>query len=87
MTMDATGKTLHCDGEDCQARTPAPVALHSAAAEPGKTRSAHNWLFVVREQRSLHFCPNCTRSYLNRKPHRVHSPQEHLSQQTHEKGR
>ena len=60
------GKWILCDGEDCQARARAPIALHSLLPEaPESPLSTQGWLFVHEDGRTYHHCPRCAPNYLN----------------------
>jgi len=60
MSMEEFGKQIHCDGEDCQAVTLAPVALRRQLLPdaPGLPK-AEGWLFISGKGASRHFCPRC----------------------------
>jgi nucleotide-binding universal stress UspA family protein len=65
MTMDAGGKFFRCDGENCESEIPVPVTMRAASVlAQTETAPAQNWLFVVRTEGSLHFCPLCQRNSL-----------------------
>jgi len=73
MCLSEDQQHLHCDGQDCDARTAIPVALRSTLqAQP--PHAADGWLFVVGTGVSLHFCPHCALRQLERqdtRPSRV----------------
>jgi hypothetical protein len=62
MALDIKGKTIHCDGEACEAETLLPIALRSTLdTGAGQRQAAWGWLFVVKGDCRLHFCPLCSR--------------------------
>lgn len=66
MSLDTRGRLLHCDGENCKATTSVPVALRTApsSSTDDASHTVDGWLYVIRQDRSLHFCPRCIPQFL-----------------------
>ncbi|MDX1932854.1 MAG: hypothetical protein SFU56_09640 [Capsulimonadales bacterium] len=67
MSLSAEGRIIYCDGADCCASVPAPVALRPTRTTGGlpPPPDASGWLFVVRQGLSRHYCPRCVPQYLS----------------------
>jgi hypothetical protein len=67
MSLTADQKHIRCDGEGCEAVTPAPVALRPLLnRDDCAPQAAEGWLFVVRQGVSSHYCPACLEQALTR---------------------
>jgi hypothetical protein len=64
LSIEADGKYIFCDGENCQARTSAPVALQSFLLPDPQTLATRGWLFVHADGWPNHYCPHCAPGYL-----------------------
>jgi len=63
MSLGKGGQTIYCDGGNCNAAAPAPVALRRMLTG-NDSGSAVGWLFVVRQNVNYHFCPACAERQL-----------------------
>ncbi|MES2461519.1 MAG: hypothetical protein V4671_13125 [Armatimonadota bacterium] len=67
MSVLPGGRVVCCDGDQCGATAPLPVALRlllagsPQAAEPA---SIAGWLFAGSPNNAMHFCPRCLSRYL-----------------------
>lgn len=59
MSVGANGQYIVCDGEGCQAKTLAPIALYGLISVDSQNLSTKGWLFVHENERTYHFCPRC----------------------------
>jgi hypothetical protein len=65
MSLTADGKHITCDGEECREQTRVPVLLTaSERTHPPVGDAAKQWLYVLRQGRSYHYCPRCARQQL-----------------------
>ncbi len=67
MSLTADGRYIHCDGEHCPACIPATRAFNAPLDAASKKNPG--WLFVQKNERVWHYCPDHVRVYL----------QQHLS--------
>ena len=65
MSLAQNGKCIHCDGSGCAEISTVPIALRPALPPSASmTAMPESWLFVVKGEASLHYCPKCARAYL-----------------------
>lgn len=65
MSLSPDRGFIQCDGKDCRATTPLPIALHPQLTPEGDISAAEGWLFAVNEDSCLHFCPDCSQQHLD----------------------
>ena len=68
MSVLPDGRRVYCDGNDCRATAPLPVALRGTLSEtpPGAdSLSILGWLFAGSPGNVKHFCPRCLPLYLS----------------------
>ena len=63
MSLNQTKRRITCDGPDCTAEAPVPVALSDGLADsrllPGTPSPLAGWVFVVGTYEDRHYCPCC----------------------------
>lgn len=66
MTAKSDGRWIVCDGEDCNARALAVIALLPALQpDPATPLEPTGRLFVLSSGKTRHFCPDCAPYYLD----------------------
>ncbi len=59
---------VECDGEGCEARALAPVALRAVLRpeSAGSWTTTEGWLFVVKNDQTYHYCPRCAQKLVEK---------------------
>jgi hypothetical protein len=71
------GRWIVCDDAGCHATALALIALQPLLNKhPDAPLSTKGWLFVLKNERTCHFCPRCAPHYLNTFSNSEHEPQE-----------
>ena len=66
MSASMDGKSLHCDGPNCNAISSVPIALRPSLLPSHRTiPTPDGWLFILKRDVALHYCPVCAHIYLS----------------------
>ncbi len=66
MSLAERGHYIFCDGDNCTAHTCIPVALRPMLGDSGRSPRAAGWLFLLKDNHEMHYCPVCAKIQLNR---------------------
>lgn len=71
MSVTQDGRSILCDGDDCDAIVSYPVVMTGNPHLSGDTPTPGNirgWLFVTGTDHLRHYCPQCSRKHLDTSP-------------------
>ena len=62
MTLGKDGRHISCDGTNCAEIADVLVAFYPELLKPPHSGSiGEGWLFEIRQDLTLHFCPSCAK--------------------------
>jgi hypothetical protein len=65
MSASKDGRCIVCDNPECGAVSMLPVALRPPLNNASNALGlAAGWLFILKPQATLHFCPKCAPAHL-----------------------